>query len=126
MFTDDRYFQVLVKINGADDACVNAFAAADAFFRRKKYAAAGSGAECAGRTGLGASALIRAADAHHADKTAGQTAGRANADCTLEHAVFLFVYGGAGEHASKAAQTFIHAVRAKYFCHMLIPPNIHV
>ena len=45
-------------------------------------------------------------------------AGRAYADCALKHAVFFFIDRGAGEHAGEASQAFVHAVRAKYFCHV--------
>ena len=71
VFTDNRDFHVLVKINRADDARVDAFAAADAFFGRKDNAAAGSRAERAGWANFCAGAFVGTAVANDADKTTG-------------------------------------------------------
>jgi hypothetical protein len=49
--------------------------------------------------------------ANDTDKSAGESARGAYADCAFEYAVFFFVDGGACEHAGEAPETLIHAVR---------------
>lgn len=112
MLADDRDVQIIVKVDRADDARVDAFLAADAFLRREDDAAAGTRLERAGRARFRTGALIRAAVADDADEAAGESACGAHADGALKHTVFFFVDGSAGEHAGKAPEALVHAVCA--------------
>jgi hypothetical protein len=120
----NRLICLIVEVYRPHNTCLYAFFAAYTFFRRQCYASAGAFLQRVAPTHFHTSRLP-ASEAYDRNEPAAHTTCRTHFNSAFFYRMILVDNYGAGRHARKTAEAFIHISWPEYFRHLRPPSAIN-